>query len=69
MSLCSAHQDPVPGCRQCEANPRDIFPDWDKKIAEAEAAGRHTCECGFVYFKTVDACPLCYLTRTAGQST
>ena len=35
------------------------FPDWDKKAAEAEAAGLTTCKCGFEYYLTTDICPLC----------
>lgn len=58
--ICSAHQGYEPNCRLCNLTPRDLFPDWDEKLAEAKAAGEHTCEgCGFVYYKTAEFCPLC----------
>lgn len=39
---------------------RRMLPDYDRKLAEAEAAGEHTCEgCGFVFYKTVMNCPRC----------
>lgn len=57
--ICSRHQKRQPDCRLCNTHPRDVFPDWDKKVAEAKAAGEHTCVCGFKYYKTIDFCPLC----------
>ena len=64
MSLCSHHLEPVPGCRLCHAHPRDIFPDWDAKVAEAEAAGVTTCaRCGFEYYRTTQHCPKCGAPR------
>ena len=57
--ICSAHQHHEPGCVQCEADVRDMFPDYDEKKAEAEAAGLHTCECGFEHYRTVGFCPRC----------
>lgn len=59
--ICSAHwgPEPEPGCAACAADIRDAFPYYDEMVARAEAAGRHTCECGFVYFKTTRICPLC----------
>jgi hypothetical protein len=62
--LCSAHRDKVPGCAACEATIYDLLPNYDRLIAEAEVAGRHTCECGFVYFKTTYMCPKCYRCRS-----
>lgn len=65
MSICSRHQVPDPDCELCNTNIRDASPDYDEKLAEAEAAGIHTCEkCDFVYYKTVDSCPKCYHKRT-----
>lgn len=61
--ICSAHQHKEPGCPACHTEPRDVFPGWDEAVAEAKAAGEHQCECGFVYYKTVDFCPLCQRTR------
>lgn len=57
--LCSAHQDHVSGCLACEAKPEDLFPDWQEMLAEAHAAGKHTCDCGFEFYKTTNICPLC----------
>lgn len=65
--LCSSHhpsRGPVEGCNLCHAHPRDIFPDWDKKKAEAEARGTVPCEgCGFVRYRgedpLLDMCPKC----------
>lgn len=37
-----------------------MFPDWERKVAEAEAAGTETCSaCGFTYYRTTTCCPLC----------
>jgi uncharacterized OB-fold protein len=58
-SICSLHRDNNPDCPMCQASPTDLFPDYHEKLAEAEAAGRYTCRCGFVYYRTVDYCPLC----------
>jgi len=60
--LCGRHPgpDPEPGCRLCNASPTDIFPDWERKVAEAIAAGRHRCRgCSFTFYLTTDACPKC----------
>jgi hypothetical protein len=60
VSICSAHQKPDPNCRLCQLHPRDLFPDWDKKVAEAEAAGTIKCrKCGFEFYLTTDICPKC----------
>jgi len=58
-SICSQHQHIDPDCAACNADIRDLLPDYDKKHAEALAAGLHDCECGFQYYKTVSFCPLC----------
>lgn len=63
MSICSAHQTPDPNCRLCQIKAKDVLPNYAEKHAEAEAAGEHTCECGFVYYKTTDSCPLCVAKR------
>jgi hypothetical protein len=60
--VCSAHfgDVPVAGCGPCHTTPGDLFPNWDEKVAEAEAKGEHTCaKCQFVFYLTVDTCPLC----------
>lgn len=58
--ICSRHRHHESGCRLCNTEARDILPDFDRKLAEAEAAGRQKCPgCGFVYYRTVEACPLC----------
>lgn len=61
--ICSVHRHTEPGCPACHAHPRDLFPDFDERLAEAEAAGEHKCECGFTYYRTVDSCPACYRSR------
>lgn len=44
-------------------SPRDLFPNWDKKLREAERAGLHTCvKCKFDYYRTTEACPKCGTT-------
>jgi hypothetical protein len=58
--ICSIHKKPDPHCSLCKAHPRDIFPDWDAKLKEAEAAGTMRCAvCGFEFFRTINMCPKC----------
>jgi len=64
--LCSRHHPNlgvVEGCDLCHASPADLFPDWEERLAEAKAAGLHTCErCSFEYYQyyfTSHICPLC----------
>lgn len=58
--ICSAHQHKEPGCRLCATHPRDLFPDWDQKLKEAERAGLAKCrKCKFEFYRTTDACPKC----------
>jgi len=56
---------PVEGCAACHASLEDLFgvSEVARMRAEAEAAGLFTCDCGFEYYKTVDACPLCEKER------
>lgn len=62
--ICSAHQHKEPGCSLCQANPRDIFPNWDAMIAKANAAGLQTCShCKFEFYRTVSMCPKCGTTN------
>lgn len=61
--ICSRHIEAEPGCDLCAVDIRDALPDYDEVLARAEAAGRHKCECGFVYFKTTNTCPLCSKIR------
>lgn len=64
MSMCSRHQTYVEDCDLCQPHPRDLFPDWDKKVAEAKAAGEIACtKCDFKYYRTTDSCPLCGAKR------
>lgn len=46
MSLCSAHREPVPGCKLCETTPEDIFGKdaWAEASARADAAGLYKCQ-------------------------
>lgn len=58
--MCSRHQEAREGCVACHTHPRDVLPDYDAKVAEAEAAGTTMCElCGMVYYRTASICPLC----------
>ena len=66
--ICSIHHPslgPVEGCANCHATLGDLLGETTVAImrAEAKAAGLFTCDCGFEYYKTVDACPLCDLER------
>jgi len=64
MSICSQHREPDAACSLCQADIRDLLPDFDRKVAEAEAAGQQTCAaCGFVYYRTTWECPLCGFGR------
>jgi hypothetical protein len=59
--ICSRHPHFESGCRLCATTLRDALPGFDRKLAEAKAAGEHTCAaCGFTFFKTIDVCPMCY---------
>jgi hypothetical protein len=63
--ICSIHQKAEPGCKLCAAHPRDIFPNWDAKVAEAAAAGTTRCAvCGFEFFLTANMCPKCSAMAT-----
>jgi hypothetical protein len=63
--ICSIHQKVDPSCKLCSAHPRDLFPDWDKKIEQAKAAGTtKCCRCGFEYFLTLASCPKCRADAT-----
>ena len=70
MNMCSKHRGYKENCKLCNTHPRDamrddgtkMFPGWDEKVAEAEAAGLVTCEdpeCEFEFYLTTDSCPLC----------
>lgn len=66
--ICSAHHPslgPVEGCDLCHSTIEDLLGETTVAVmrAEAEAAGKFTCDCGFEYFKTVNDCPLCGLER------
>jgi rubrerythrin len=59
-NMCSVHQGYDADCVLCNTHPRDVFPDWDRKLAEAKRSGVHKCtRCGFEYYRTADDCPLC----------
>lgn len=58
--MCSRHQDNDPNCPTCQLKPEDVLPDYEKKLAEAEAAGRVICpECDYEFYLTTHDCPLC----------
>lgn len=67
--VCSAHggPEPVEGCAACKATVQELLGITDEEYAamrwQAEDAGLYTCDCGFEYYKTVDACPLCRVER------
>lgn len=57
--ICSAHKHNDPNCKLCQVDISEILPDYDEKVKEAKAKGLYKCDCGFEYYKTVNACPLC----------
>jgi len=62
--ICSRHHPslgPVEGCVACHSTVGDLLGEsvYAEMRARADAAGLFTCDCGFEYYKTVDACPLC----------
>lgn len=57
--ICSFHRGFDPNCDLCKTDPRHIFPDWDAKLAAAQAAGQVKCACGFDFFRTTHECPKC----------
>ena len=64
--VCSRHHPSlgvVEGCDLCTATVADVLGisegEYAAMAARAEAAGLFTCDCGFEYYKTVDACPAC----------
>jgi len=57
--ICSQHQGYEPSCDLCNTDIREFLPDYDKKHAEAEAAGLHKCDCGFEHYRTISFCPMC----------
>lgn len=65
MRLCShPYKKDCPGCQVTREELMED-PIWAEKIAEAKAAGLHTCVgCGFRYFRTTDSCPQCNKIRT-----
>src|SRR5713226_8248049 len=58
FSVCSKHQEHDILCQTCE-NSKDIQLSMEQMVKDAEASGRRICECSFVYYNTVDTCPLC----------
>ncbi|KKL72493.1 hypothetical protein LCGC14_2084390 [marine sediment metagenome] len=59
-SICSKHQEADPDCDICKADIRDLLPNYDRKSAEAKAAGSIRCsKCDFEYYLTTHDCPLC----------
>lgn len=59
-SICSMHRIPDPNCDLCNTYGEDVIPHYKEKEAEAERAGKEICaKCGFEFYKTTDACPLC----------
>jgi len=66
--ICSRHHPSlgvVEDCAACNSTPADLLGEaqWAYMKAQAEVAGLFTCDCGFEYYKTVDACPLCRAER------
>jgi hypothetical protein len=56
--ICSQHRDYHPECRLCNVTLKDD-PELNEARLRAIDAGLHKCECGFEYYMTVLACPLC----------
>jgi hypothetical protein len=62
--ICSRHIEADPDCAACNIPDDDPFMLMlEESRKKSEAAGKHTCECGFVYYKVVDSCPLCNRVR------
>mgnify|MGYP005848947345 CR=1 FL=1 len=60
MSICSKHQEYNPDCKLCNTDIRELIPQYDQMVAEAENAGTNVCKkCDFKYYKTVNCCPKC----------
>jgi hypothetical protein len=57
--ICSRHQGYDPNCKACKLTAADVLPNFKEKVAEAEAAGLVTCECGFNFYLTTLNCPKC----------
>ena len=58
--ICSKHQTSDPNCRLCQADVRDLIPNYDQLLDEALAAGLRICwKCGFEHYKTTNMCPRC----------
>ena len=67
MSVCSAHREVVDGCSACHSTPAQVLgiteEEWDRKTAEAEAAGVASCvRCGFEQYKNHYICMVCNLS-------
>jgi hypothetical protein len=63
VSICSRHREPKSDCALCQTDIRDALPGYDQMVAEARLAGECKCECGFTFYRTVSACPLCNKTH------
>ena len=64
--ICSAHRGHDEACNMCNTDIRELIPNYDALLAEAEKAGKVTCTyCDFVYYLTVDECPHCFNGRRA----
>lgn len=58
--ICSRHWNYDPDCRMCNTDVRELLPDYDEKVREAEEAGKVDCgACGFTFYRTTKTCPLC----------
>lgn len=62
--VCRPHSGDVHNCPSCGDPLRYHIEGWDEAKARAIAAGEHTCECGFTYYKTTDSCPKCERRRS-----
>src|ERR1035437_1711517 len=59
-SICSRHVVYDPDCQLCNTDIREVLPDYDQMVREAEAAGEVECgACGFCFYRTTPTCPLC----------
>jgi rubrerythrin len=61
ISACSQHMKKRNvDYKLSKADIRDVIPNYDQLVEQAEAAGRRTCHnCNFMHYRTTDRCPKC----------
>jgi rubrerythrin len=61
IGVCSKHIRRRNRDRKLRATDiRDIIPNYDQLVEQAEAGGLRTCHnCNFMHYRTTDRCPKC----------